>query len=169
MQHKSIQRGFTLIELMIVVAIIGILAAVAIPQYQNYTIRAKLSKLHNCFATLKTAIAVTVQERGEFPAAANDWAALGIAAPTTTPECTNFAMAAGTGAVTITLGGIETSINGSTVTFEPSVASSAVRFRVSANSTDTRVLAFVEANNINSGAPAAAAGTGTGTGTGTGN
>jgi type IV pilus assembly protein PilA len=58
------QFGFTLIELMIVVAIIGILAAVAIPAYQNYTIKAKVGAAISAVGGVKTSIAMCLQERG---------------------------------------------------------------------------------------------------------
>jgi type IV pilus assembly protein PilA len=54
---KSVQKGFTLIELMIVVAIIGILAAVAIPAYQDYTVKSKVTEASNLVAGVKQAIA----------------------------------------------------------------------------------------------------------------
>ncbi|MFN4265221.1 MAG: pilin [Aquabacterium sp.] len=61
---KAIQKGFTLIELMIVVAIIGILAAVALPAYQDYTVRAKVTEGLSLASSYKTAIADTFAARG---------------------------------------------------------------------------------------------------------
>ena len=59
---KSLQKGFTLIELMIVVAIIGILAAVALPAYQDYTIRARTSELILAASAARTAITEAAQQ-----------------------------------------------------------------------------------------------------------
>jgi type IV pilus assembly protein PilA len=65
---KKIQQGFTLIELMIVVAIIGILAAIAIPAYQDYTIRAQVSEGLNLSGGAKAAVSEYFMDRGVMPA-----------------------------------------------------------------------------------------------------
>jgi type IV pilus assembly protein PilA len=83
---KSVQKGFTLIELMIVVAIIGILAAIAIPAYQDYTIRAQVTEGLNLADATKVAVADYYTQNGTFPAAGLITAApagLGFTAPAT--------------------------------------------------------------------------------------
>ena len=70
---KATQKGFTLIELMIVVAIIGILAAVALPAYSDYTIRAKMSEVILAASACRTNVEEFVQSEGEPAATISAW------------------------------------------------------------------------------------------------
>ncbi|MEM7282617.1 MAG: pilin [Pseudomonadota bacterium] len=96
---KKIQQGFTLIELMIVVAIIGILAAIAIPAYQDFTIRAQVSEGMSLASSLKADISEFFQDRGTLPA---DIAALGILNPSSGKYVS--AVTVGGGVITIDYG-----------------------------------------------------------------
>src|SRR5207237_6159002 len=72
-QMKPLQKGFTLIELMIVVAIIGILAAVALPAYQDYTIRAKMSEVILAMSSCRTSITEVYQSGPTTAPSADGW------------------------------------------------------------------------------------------------
>jgi len=88
---KKTQNGFTLIELMIVVAIIGILAAVALPAYQNYSNRAAFSELVLAVTPRKTAVELAIQTRSPAAIGSLDGAALGIPANVTAAATTHGA------------------------------------------------------------------------------
>jgi type IV pilus assembly protein PilA len=96
------QQGFTLIELMIVVAIIGILAAIAIPAYQDYTIRAQVSEGLNLSGGAKAAVSEFRMDRGTWP---SDNTAAGIATTSTDISGKYVAgVAVSSGVITVTYG-----------------------------------------------------------------
>ena len=100
--YKQVQKGFTLIELMIVVAIIGILAAIAIPAYQNYTIRAQVTEGLTLAGGWKVAIAEYYANKGTWPVIANLTGSL----PSTGKYVASVTVAPGnTGQIVITYGG----------------------------------------------------------------
>jgi type IV pilus assembly protein PilA len=108
---KTMQKGFTLIELMIVVAIIGILAAVALPAYQDYTIRAKNSEVILAASACRTTITEVVQSATSLPTA-NDWGCeiSGTAASQYVAKIETTAA----GKITVTSQGIKNLANGAT-------------------------------------------------------
>ena len=115
---KKFQQGFTLIELMIVVAIIGILAAIAIPAYQDYTIRAQVTEAINLADGLKTPVADAFNDQGAFAAIASGTLGIPAAGSVIGKYTTGVAVAAGV--ITATLGNdANTKVTGATIALTP--------------------------------------------------
>ena len=143
---KKVQQGFTLIELMIVVAIIGILAAVAIPAYQDYTIRAKVTEGLGLAGAAKTAVAETYSSKGTAPTTN---ASAGIASAASIVGNSVASVAIGTaGLITITyksnLGGSPTA-NGLLVMLKPSFTAGGVTWDCKAASGTTMPAKYLPA------------------------
>ncbi len=111
---KSVQKGFTLIELMIVVAIIGILAAIAIPAYQDYTVRSQVTEGMNLASAVETGAAEYFANTGSFPTS------LSAAGISSSPSGKYVSAIALTGAITITYGNqVNNAVAGQTLGLNP--------------------------------------------------
>ncbi len=115
---QKVQQGFTLIELMIVVAIIGILAAVALPAYQDYTVRAKMSEVILAADTCKTAVTEASQTGLATVAAANGF---GCESPGTSgvSQYVQSVTTDNTGTITVTAQNVSSAVGNGTIALTP--------------------------------------------------
>ena len=135
--NNQIQKGFTLIELMIVVAIIGILAAIAIPQYQDYTIKAKIANALTAAAPLKTAVSLCAQEAGGVLTTCDTTGTTTTSIPVfvATKEVASASVAVGV--ITMTLEtGIGTGVDNGNITMTPAVNDTSIIWENTTDGTD---------------------------------
>ena len=126
------EQGFTLIELMIVVAIIGILAAVALPAYQNYTNRAKVTEALSVAAAAKLAVGETFTSNGALPTT-NTEAGLPAASTMSGTDVNDVAVGAA-GVITVTMkASSNTVLSGKTVSLTPTTSAGSITWACTSN------------------------------------
>ncbi len=135
---KKVQQGFTLIELMIVVAIIGILAAIALPAYQDYTARSQFSEAVNLAGGLKTVVADIYADKGAFTDADSGNFGVPAAADVKGKYTTSVTVTDG---VVVALAGGDASalIAGKTITLTPTANNGSIEWACTSNAADKYV------------------------------